>query len=195
MKIGITGPIASGKSTVARILCERFVGTLVDADIIGREVADNDPNLCEEIAKALGVPSLCTNGKLDRPATASIVFDDPKKLETLEKLIHPPMLVEISRRIDAAITTNVFLDAAVLLKWDIRKELDGILLVTAAPDIRKARLTAKGLASEEADFRMSAQGDWTEEESQCDWTLVNDGSDEDLEEKTLAWWKRVSEKQ
>jgi dephospho-CoA kinase len=191
MKIGITGPIASGKTSVSQILSEIAHAQIIDADAVGREVAEADPQLCDRIASALGNPAVKEEKGLNRRLTAQIVFNDPSKLVLLNQLIHPPMIEEISRRMQLAFRELVVVDAAVLLDWELAHALDGIVLVTAGEEIRLERLMQKGFSRDDALSRIKSQGPWDKRKSQCRWEIENNGSDQELRSRVDAWWNQV----
>jgi dephospho-CoA kinase len=190
MKIGITGPVASGKSTVSRIFHDLFGAKIIDADFIGKQVLQEDPLLSDKIAKALGDPSLAEKQGLDRKKVAAAVFSDPAKLQILNKLIHPPMLAKIVNEIKISGSRHVVLDAALLLDWDLHKNLDHILFITADKSVRKERLLQKGFSADEAEVRIESQGDWNEKQKQCQWVFINNRGEKELQKQVVGWWKK-----
>ncbi len=188
MKIGITGPIAAGKSTVSSLVGRFSDVDVIDADTVAHELVAAQTDLARRIAAALGDPSLAGPNGLDRKRTAEIVFADAEKLAILDRLIRPPLVFELRNRMAASRRTHRILDAALLFDWPIKDELDGILLVWADPKIRLRRLMEKGKDETGARRRMERQGDWTERRSKADWTITNNGSPQELERKVRAWW-------
>lgn len=193
MKIGITGAIASGKSSAVSILSGYIDCCVIDADAVGRQVAETDYELCKRIARQLGEPSVLAEHGLDRRATAEIVFKDPQKLLILNRIIHPPMLREIRKQIKNCTAPNLILDAALLPDWDtIRNELDGILMISAEEPVRLNRLINKGYDKKHAVLRISSQHTWDEKKKKCKWIIENNRTIEELEEKIRKWWEKVN---
>lgn len=193
-RIGITGPTGAGKTQASKIIQKRTGAVIIDADRIGRQVAENDIGLCRQIARKLEDPSLCTPEGLDRVKTARIVFSDPTKLEKLNQIIHPPMQREIEQLLKQYEKERVVLDAAVLPEWKLSRDLDAVLCVTAGDAVRKQRLIEKGMTEMDADMRIKAQGDWKEKEKLCTHVIRNDGSTEELELNVMEWWKNLMKK-
>ena len=88
MRVGLTGGVASGKSTVSAILAE-LGAVVIDADLLAREVVAKDTDGLAEVVAAFGAQVLTADGELDRPAVGAIVFADPEKRKALEAIIHP----------------------------------------------------------------------------------------------------------
>ncbi len=98
--IGLTGNIATGKSTVAQVL--RALGAVViDADQVSRQVVEREQPALAEIVRTFGAGILLPDGGLDRKALGQIVFNDPQRLQALEAIVHPAVHVEIERRLAA----------------------------------------------------------------------------------------------
>ena len=159
LKIGITGPIGCGKSTILGWLAAR--GALViDADQVAREVAAPGSALVGEIVAAFGSAVAGPDGALDRPALAAVVFEDPVQLQRLEAIAHPA----VRRRIlaafgdaDAADVPIIAIEAIRLVEAGYPALLDEVWLVTCASDAQAARLTLRGLAPADAAARVAAQ--------------------------------------
>ena len=195
LKIGLTGNIGSGKSTVARLLVERGAA-LVDADALVRE-ATADPQVLEEIAEKLG-DDLVKRGELDRAATAARVFADPEAREILNGIIHPWVRRESAARV-AALSTRpdpprvILMDIPLLYENGLETGLDAVVVVNAPLDARVARVAARsGLNEAEVRARDGAQLPLEEKVARADFVLENGGDVEELEKRVEALWRDLS---
>ncbi|HEV8661635.1 MAG TPA: dephospho-CoA kinase [Candidatus Methylomirabilis sp.] len=177
--VGLTGGIASGKSTVARMLAERGA-TILDADALVRELHAPGTEVHRAILDAFGPEILAPDGTLDRQKLAARIFADPEARRTLEAIVHPALVAEIRRRVDAlrreGRTRLCVLEAALLVEGGRRGIVDRLVVVTAPEEEQVARLRAKvGLSEEEARRRLRAQLPSAVKAGQADHVLVNDG--------------------
>jgi dephospho-CoA kinase len=160
VRIGLTGPIGCGKSTIAGWLREAG-GVAVDADEIARAVtAPGEPTL-PLIRERFGDEVFDGSGQLDRSALAQIVFDDPEALADLEQIVHP----RVRQRIEAAVADAegrgapfVAIEAIKLVEAGYAAQCDEVWLVECGPDAQRDRLTARGMPSADAERRVAAQG-------------------------------------
>jgi len=156
---GLTGNIGSGKSTVARMFAERGV-PIIDADGLARELQTPGQAAYNEIAAAWP-EAVAPDGQLDRRHLADIVFGDASALKRLESIMHP-RIQKLSRdRADAYAEAGhplALYEASLLIESGRDKELDGLIVVTASPAARIARVVARdGLREDEVRARMRAQ--------------------------------------
>ncbi|GFN22456.1 MAG: dephospho-CoA kinase [Thermoanaerobacteraceae bacterium] len=164
--IGLTGGIASGKSTVAGILAS-LGARVIDADKIAREVVEPGKPAWEEIKSVFGEEYLRPDGTVDRRALGSLVFQDPEAREKLNAITHPRIKEEIARRLEACRREDpagvVVVEAALLLEAGMERTVDEVWVVTAPEEVRLKRLMERdNLSREEARRRIKAQ--WPEEE-------------------------------
>jgi len=193
--IGLTGGIASGKSTVAAML-RRIGAHLIDADLIARDVVAPGTPALAEIAAQFGPAVLRPDGSLDRAAMAGRVFGDPAARAALNAITHPRIRAEIVARIEAlrasARAAVVVVDIPLLLDTaspDIYG-LDGVLVVFADDGTRLARLRARdGLSEPEARARFNAQRPLREKLAGATWIVDNSGTIEDTLRQVEALWK------
>jgi dephospho-CoA kinase len=159
LKIGISGPIGCGKSTVLGWLAAR--GALViDADQVAREVTAPGSAVVAEIVSAFGPGVGGSGGRLDRAALAAIVFNDPTQLDRLEAITHPVVrrrILETMGEAESAGVPIVALEAIRLVEAGYPALLDEVWLVTCDPSSQWERLAARGLAPEDASARIAAQ--------------------------------------
>ena len=175
--IGLTGGIASGKSTVAARLRERGAH-VIDADIVAREVvAPGEPALAA-IVRAFGEGVLKSDGQLDREALGAIVFTDPARRKQLELITHPAILARTGRHMAEAQRAGwawVVYEAALILETRGKGGFAALAVVVCPPEIQRERLMARnGLSADEADRRIAAQVDNAARRAAADYLLEND---------------------
>lgn len=159
--VGITGTIASGKSTVSRFLEETYHALRIDADLVGREAVEY---MRETLAGIFGEEILFKDRTeapfVNRKALGNIVFNDPEKLEMLNKTVHPEVCKRIGRMIENAKETVVIVEAIELLRSGLKDMIDAAWVVYAEPEIRAKRMMEeRGLTFEEAMSRIASQLD------------------------------------
>ena len=162
VRIGLTGPIGCGKSTIARWLGERPGVAVIDADRVARDVlAPGEPALAAVVAR-FGAGLLGPGGELDRGALGRIVFADPEALRDLEAIVHPAVRARILAALAAADdegATAVVIEAIKLVEGGLAAECDEVWLVACDPDVQLARLIGRGTSPQDATQRIAAQGD------------------------------------
>lgn len=158
--IGLTGPIACGKSTVARMLGE--VGaTVIDADVLAHRATEPGMPALAEIRARFGDPVVTAAGELDRAALGRLVFADPAALGDLERIVHP----HVRRMVDEALAAAaqaadpvVAIEAIKLVEGGLAERCDETWLVECGPATQRQRLIERGMPDADADQRMAAQG-------------------------------------
>ena len=183
-RVGLTGGLASGKSTVAKLLAEAGF-QVVDADAIVAELyAPGQPG-ARAVAAMFGANYLDKGGAVDKPRLARLVFADDAARATLEAAIHPLVRASFSRLGTAAAgpadvaparPRPIVLEATRLVEAGYAPDFDLIVTVEAAPEIRLARAVARGLTSEEARRRLAAQGDGSARRAAAHKVIDNNGS-------------------
>jgi dephospho-CoA kinase len=181
--VGLTGGIASGKSTFAAALRARGV-PVVDADALARAaVAPGSPAL-GEIARAFGPDVLGPDGALDRKRMAALVFSDPEARRRLEAITHPAVrlaMAEETRRLAGAGHALAFYDTPLLYEVGLDRALDSVVVVWAPADVQRARIVARdGLSPAEADARIAAQLPVDEKAARADFVVENTGAPDAL---------------
>jgi dephospho-CoA kinase len=189
LRIGLTGGIGSGKSTVAGLLAARGA-VVVDADRIAREVvAPGTPGLAA-VVEAFGEGVLAADGSLDRPALAAIVFTDPEARARLDAIVHP-LVRERSVQLIAGAPSDAVLvnDVPLLVETGQAGTYDLVLVVEADLATRLTRLVARGLAEEDARARIASQATDEQRRAAADVVLDNSGSREQLAEQVARFWE------
>jgi dephospho-CoA kinase len=177
--VGLTGGIATGKSTFSEALRARGV-PVVDADALARAaVAPGSPALAE-IARVFGPGVLGPDGALDRKKMAAIVFTDPGARKRLEAITHPAVrsgMAEETARLAAAGHDLAFYDTPLLFEIGLDRTLECVVVVWAPADVQRGRLaTRDGLAPAEADARLAAQLPIDEKAARADFVVENVGT-------------------
>jgi dephospho-CoA kinase len=191
---GLTGGIASGKSTVTHFL--RSAGyTVIDMDRISRDVLEPGSDGLGQILNTFGAGYVKLDGTLDRKKLAALVFHDKKELAKLDALMGPLMWAEVERQRDALPAGPFsFLDAALLIEKGMHKHVEGIVLVTAPVEVRLARAMARDDATEEhIRARMDAQMDDDEKRKMADYVIENDGTRPELLRKVQHFLDKIHE--
>jgi dephospho-CoA kinase len=174
---GLTGGIASGKSTVSRMLRELGAHVL-DADAIAREVVEpGTPGLAEVAARFPGV--LGPDGRLDRARLGARVFADPAERAALNALLHPRIGAAFLQKTQALAeqgVERVLYDAPLLIENGLHAGMDGVLLVWVPRELQKQRLMARdGLDAQAAEARLAAQLPLEEKRRHATWIVDNTG--------------------
>ena len=160
LRIGVTGPIACGKSTVARWLGERPGVVVIDADVVAREVLERGEPALDAVVARFGSELLRADGSLDRSALGRQVFADPVALADLERIVHPAVRPRIMAAIDRAAADDavaVVVEAIRLVEGGLAEMCDEVWLVTCDPEVQRARLVGRGSAEGDAEQRIAAQ--------------------------------------
>ncbi len=188
LRIGLTGGIGSGKSTVAGLLAARGA-RIVDADRIAREVVEPGTPGLEAVVAAFGRGVLSPEGALDRPALAAIVFADPDARRRLDAIVHP-LVRRRSAELDASAPRDAVVvhDVPLLAETGRWHPYDLVLVVEADREIRVARLVGRGLSAEDARARIAAQATDEQRRAVADVVLDNSGTPEELAAQVDRFW-------
>ncbi len=199
LRVGLTGSIGAGKSTVARLLAARGAA-VIDADALARE-ATEDPEVLAAVARELGEDLLVAGHAgpaLDRAATAARVFGDPEALARLNAIVHPWV-----RRRAAALMAGyessqepppvVVHDVPLLFESGLERDYDVVVVVDAPRELRAARLAARsGLGADEVARREAAQMPAEEKVARADHVVVNAGDLDELEAQVSRLWRELT---
>lgn len=191
LRIGLTGGLASGKSTVAAHL-RQLGATVFDADEIVEELYRSGGDGARAVRELFGDEALEETGRVNRLRVARIVFADPSKRRALEARIHPLVRREIERRFEEARGRGAKVavaEASQLLEARTESEYDRVLLVTAPRQERVRRWRNKGGEPEDAERRISSQIPPEDASRRVADVLVNDGTLEELREKVAALYR------
>ncbi len=185
MKIGITGGIGSGKSTVSKLI-ENAGYTVLNADDIAKQIMVEDESVRELIISKFGYDSY-SNRELNTNHIASVAFSSIENVNTLNSIVHPPMVAKINELLNEDLKKNKisFVEAALIYEAEVDSILDHVLLVTADEDVRINRIKERNkLSEEEIKNRMKFQMPENEKENLADFTIKNNSTILELEMKT-----------
>ena len=188
---GLTGGIATGKSTVSAWLKAAGV-PLIDADVIAREVEAPKTKGLAEIAAAFGDDYLLPNGTLNRRKLGQLVFNDPAQLARLTAVTTPLIQAEIRRQLTHYRRQEaplVVIDAPTLFEVGyLRDWVDQIMVVTTSPATQKQRLMARdGLSAEQAQARLDRQWPIAQKVALADWVIDNEGPITQTRQQVVKW--------
>ncbi|WP_167153998.1 dephospho-CoA kinase [Streptomyces sp. MBT27] len=195
LKVGLTGGIGAGKSEVSRLLVS-YGAVLIDADRIAREVVEPGTPGLAAVVEAFGPAVLAADGTLDRPGLGAIVFSDPDKLATLNRIVHP-LVGARSAELEAAAGPDsvVIHDVPLLTENGLAALYDLVVVVDAAPETQLDRLVRlRGMTPQAAHARMAAQADRDRRLAVADLVIDNDGPLEDLEPQVRKVWAELVER-
>ena len=192
--IGLTGGIASGKSTVAKIL-KRLGAAVVDADALAREVVEPEHDAWKDIVEAFGAEVLQPDRTLDRQKLRATIFNNPAARKTLEAIIHPRVRALAEKRIRqhaAAGYEIVVYEVPLLFEGNLQEWLRPVVLVACNLNIQRRRLQERdGLSVAAAQKHIEAQMSLAEKRPLADYVIENDGSLEDLEREVQAVLNKI----
>ena len=177
---GLTGGVASGKSTVARVL-EGLGAKIIDADRLGHELLRRPHPAHQEVVRRFGREILDPTGEIDRKRLGAVVFADPTKLRELNAILHPLIIARVEELAARYHAENpgavVVVDAALLFEAGIGGRFTKVLVVWCRPEQQVERLMAKtGLSRQEAEQRIAAQLPVDEKRWRADFEIDSSGS-------------------
>ncbi len=192
--VGLTGGIASGKSTVSQMLSE-LGAIVIDADKVGHEAFRPHSDAWRGVVAIFGSSILGPNEEIDRGKLADIVFNDPKALEQLNRIMHPLMYQIVEQRIEALRRQRVevvVLEAALLIEANWTDLVDQVW-VTVAPeaDVIDRLRSQKGFTEEQARARINSQMSIAERSKYADVVIENDSDLDTLREKVEGLWQKI----
>ena len=195
LNVGLTGGIATGKSTVARILVEKGA-RLIDFDELSHAVEEPEGPVWKEIVRHFGDEILQADRTIDRRKLGDIVFADREKLDLLNRLVHPAVFQEWYKRIEEIRTVQpdaiVLSDVPLLIEAGMKPMVDLILLVYVLPEEQIGRLMARnGYSREDAEKRIASQMPIGEKLPHADIVVRNDGSPEMTRKALNAIWTEL----
>jgi dephospho-CoA kinase len=199
LNVGLTGGIASGKSTVARMLAEKGA-LLIDFDELAHAVQKPEGPVWREIVHHFGCGILGADGAIDRRKLGTIVFGDREKLELLNRLVHPAVFAECQRRV-AEIRRRrpdaiVLSDIPLLFEADLKSLVDLVLLVYISPEEQIRRLMARnGYGQDEAMTRLASQMPIDAKLPEADIVIRNDGSPEETSRAVDGIWDELQKRE
>jgi dephospho-CoA kinase len=193
MIIGLTGPIGSGQSTVAKLLASKGA-VVVDADQIGRDLLDSDAAIKKRLIRSFGESVVSAKGTIDRSALARMAFRSTAARAKLNKIVHPALIKEIRCQTKSAVGQNkvAVIDAALLLEWGMDRGVDLVIVVGAPKKLRLERLVSRGVTRADALRRMKQQASVRDFHKAADVFIGNSGTKYDLRKAVAFLWPQIS---
>jgi dephospho-CoA kinase len=195
MRVGLTGGVGSGKSTVAALLAGHGA-VVIDADAIAREVVEPGTPGYQAVVARFGPDVVRADGSLDRPALAAVVFADEAARADLNAIVHP-LVGQRSAELMAVAGADdlVVYDVPLLVESGLGAAFDVVVVVEAAVETRLARLVERGLTEADARSRMAAQATDEQRRAVAHEVIANDGSRAELAAEVEELWRRLRARQ
>ena len=185
--IGIGGNIGSGKTILAKYF-QKFGAKIIDADKIGWSLLKKSTKEYRKIIKTFGKSILDKNQNIDRKKLGEIAFNHPKKLQTLNRIVHPALLAKVRQDIRKK-RGIIVLDAALLFNWGLEKEMDASILVSATKRLKIERTKKLGILKKTAEERLARQMPETVMVKRADFIVKNNGTKQELKQTTQELWQ------
>jgi len=187
---GLTGGVAAGKSTVARVF-EELGAKTIDADRLGHELIRTPLPAYQEIVARFGREILDASGEIDRKCLGAIVFADPEELRELNAILHPRIIERTEELASQHLTADpravIIVDAALIYEAGVADYFSKILVAWCLPEQQTERVMAKmAISREEAERRISAQMPVEEKRRRADYVIDCSGSKEDTRRQVEA---------
>jgi dephospho-CoA kinase len=195
MIVGLTGSIATGKSTVSKMLSD-LGAVIVDADKIVREVQQPGRQAWQEIVETFGEEVLLPNGELDRAKLGSLVFGHEENRQKLNRIVHPRVREERDKQTQAALAQDpnaiIIWDIPLLIETGIYKEVDKTIVVYVDRETQFERLLKRDeLSAEAAEKRIAAQMPIEEKKRYADFLIDNRGTIEETRRQVHEVWEEL----
>lgn len=193
--LGVTGGIASGKTTVVRLLKEK--GALViDFDVIAREIVAPEKPACKDIIAYFGEQVARADGSLDREKLSNIIFKDPEKRKKLEGFTHPRINAEFVRQVNEIGKSDpsavIQVDIPLLIEIGLQHLFHKILVVYVPREVQMERLVRRdGISREKAADILRAQMPIDEKTAYADFVIWNEGSIEETKRQVDELWEKI----
>jgi len=186
--VGLTGGIGSGKSLAAQFFSQ--LGALViDADQLARSVIERGSEGFDEVLLRFG-DSVLINGDIDRVALGQIIFENPQAKKDLEAIIHPRIRAEFEEAVASLEADQIMVyEIPLLVETNAADRFDFIVTVESQPELRKARLRARGMFHSDIEKRMASQATEEQRREIADCVLTNDGSEDELLRQVENIWE------
>jgi dephospho-CoA kinase len=194
MILGVTGSIASGKTTVCNLLAD-LGASLVSADQLAREVVRPGTSTLQQLAELFGSGILQPDGTLDRPALAQRLFTDAAARAEVNRITHPAIAALAEQTLRAKVREGAWLvvyEAPLLFEAGAERRVDAVLVVTVEESVQISRLMQRdGLSEDAAKARVATQMSQAEKVARADLTIDNSGTVEDTSKAVRALFARL----
>lgn len=198
IKVGLTGGIASGKSLVAALF-KRLGATVVDADIIAREVVEPHTAGWQKVVETFGQTILAQDGTIDRAKLGNIVFSDQRRRDTLNAILHPFILDRIRKHIAEIAEKDpqaiIVIDMPLLIECGLQQEFDAVVVVWLPQELQLKRLMKRDkLSATEALKRITAQINMNEKQAYGTYVIKNNKNRKHTEEQVKKIFADIAQK-
>jgi dephospho-CoA kinase len=193
MRVGLTGGVASGKSTVSAMLAD-LGAVVIDADLLAREVVAPGTEGLKEIVAAFGPEVVTESGELDRPAMGTIVFGDEARRRTLEAIIHPRVRAR-GAELEAAAPPGAVVvhDIPLLAETGQGGAFDAVVVVDVPVEVQVERMTGlRGMSAQDAEARVRSQATREQRLAVATYVIDNTGTLEDLRDKVTEVFEKLA---
>jgi dephospho-CoA kinase len=195
LKVGLTGGIASGKTTVSKIFAS-FGAKILDADEVAREVLLPGQPAWTRLRQAFGEEFFHPDGTVKRKQLRKLVFADPTKRSLLDAIVHPEVMNEINRRSEmfssSGETEVLLVDVPLLLEVGLANRFDKIVVVYVSESVQISRLLQRdGISEEEAKQALQAQMALSKKVDQADYVIDNSGTLGDTQAQVQKVWREL----
>lgn len=196
LKIGLTGSIGTGKSTVSKLLRERGI-PVIDADLLAREIVKKGQECLIDLKNVFGNQILTLDGELDRKKLGQIVFSDDSKLELLNSVTHPHIRRKMKNQMNELEIKNnkvIVLDVPLLFEAQMEDLVDLVLVIFVKEEIQVKRIMERDNCTQEEAMRIiKTQISQQDKISKSDYTIDNSGTIEELKEKLNGFLEKIEE--
>jgi dephospho-CoA kinase len=194
MKVGLTGGIGAGKSTVADLFSQKGA-VVIRSDELARQVIEPQTPGFQQVIDRFGQDFVNAEGYIDRAKLAQIVFHDDTALKDLENIIHPLVRSKTNQIIGQHTSETIIVnEIPLLLEKKMESLFDFLVIVISSEKNRLERLTQRGLTTEQAIARMAKQVSDDERKAAADFLIVNDGNLDQLEADVEKIWQTLQER-
>ena len=194
MKVGLTGGIGAGKSTVADLFSQKGA-VVIRSDELARQVIEPQTPGFQQVIDRFGKDFVNSEGYIDRAKLAQIVFQDDAALKDLENIIHPLIRSKTNQIIDQHTSETIIVnEIPLLLEKKMESLFDFLVIVISSEKNRLERLAQRGLTTEQATARMAKQVSDDERKAAADFLIVNDGNLDQLEADVEKIWQTLQER-
>lgn len=183
MKLGLTGGIGCGKSTLVGIFADLGWRT-IQSDEVVRELLEKDNEIIEAVRQHWGDQMISESGRVDRGEVAKVVFSDPSELRWLEELLHPRVRAFWKGMLAADPAADWLVEIPLLFEKSLESEFDFTVCIHSPEDVVASRMESRGYSREELDRRRRSQLPIEEKIRRADYVITNAGSLEFLKEQT-----------
>lgn len=197
LRVGLTGGIASGKSTVAAFLRDRDYQVL-DADALAHELLEPGQDSYKEVVREFGVEILSPGGAVDRRKLGAIVFSDSEKRERLNRILHPRIHDVVVKWFEALDRPSgpemAFEEAALILEAGAQRDLDCVIVCWCRPEQQLERLKERGFSQRDAELRIAAQMPLDQKRNLADEVIDCSRSLEDTERQVILLLEKLKKR-